>query len=117
MVNSEHPQVRYTQGSESLIREVDLNDIARDLNINEYLRCMGLEVVLIAHDSEGMMIEMEQTSKTESERCKEMKAWTESEVRSAALELQLQMRYWEEEQKRKAILQDRMKQYQKQDEL
>ena len=47
-----------------------------------------------------------------------MKGWAEKEVNRAALEVQLQMRYWEEGEKRRAQLEEMSRTaQQKQDEL
>ena len=41
---------------------------------------------------------MERAEKTvEDDKCKGIKRWTEKELNKAAVEIQLQMRYWEED--------------------
>jgi hypothetical protein len=61
---------------------------------------------------------MTSVAEVDERLCVGVKEWAEKEVNKAALEVQLQMRYWEEGEKRRAQIEEMSRSaQQKQDEL
>ena len=61
---------------------------------------------------------MDEVAEVDEGQCAGVKGWAEKEVNRAALEVQLQMRYWEEgEKRRKQVEEMTSSAQQKQDEL
>jgi len=56
---------------------------------------------------QGFSLVLSQVNNKNEGKCKGVKEWAEKELNKAAVDMQLQMRYWEEDQKRRAALKER----------